>query len=173
MVSEGSLCGCSVTKSGPTLCNTIDCNTPDLPVPHHLPEFAQIINITAKTPSNISWCFNQLPLIYKNFEDCLLATLFPLYTHSVPCLLCQSSSRQTNHPVVQWTSISTKYLFLFLFFLHRPRILNLWSSKQTSINNRNSFLDFHSLKTAYQSFCSEYDKCYQMYCVSVAKFKEI
>ena len=35
-------CCCSVTKSCPTLCNPMDCNTPDLPVPHHLLEFAQV-----------------------------------------------------------------------------------------------------------------------------------
>ena len=35
-------CCCSVAKSFPTLCNPMDCNTPDLPVPHHLLEFAQV-----------------------------------------------------------------------------------------------------------------------------------
>ena len=33
---------CSFAKSCPTLCNSTDCSTPDLPVPHHLPEFAQV-----------------------------------------------------------------------------------------------------------------------------------
>ena len=33
---------CSVTKSCLTLCNPMNCSTPDLPVPHDLPEFAQI-----------------------------------------------------------------------------------------------------------------------------------
>ena len=33
---------CSVAQSCPTLCNTMDCSTPGLPVPHHLPEFAQV-----------------------------------------------------------------------------------------------------------------------------------
>ena len=32
----------SVTKSCPTLCNSIDCSTPGFPVVHCLPEFAQI-----------------------------------------------------------------------------------------------------------------------------------
>ena len=31
----------SVSKSCPTLCNPMDCNTPGFPVLHHLPEFAQ------------------------------------------------------------------------------------------------------------------------------------
>ena len=35
-------CCCSVAKSYPTLCKPMDCSTPDLPVLHHLPEFAQV-----------------------------------------------------------------------------------------------------------------------------------
>ena len=31
---------CSVTQGCPTLCDPMDCSTPDSPVPHHLPEFA-------------------------------------------------------------------------------------------------------------------------------------
>ena len=34
-------CCCSVTKSIPTLCDTMDCSTPGFPVLHCLPEFAQ------------------------------------------------------------------------------------------------------------------------------------
>ena len=33
---------CSVAKQCPTLCNPMDWSTPGLPVPHHLPEFAQV-----------------------------------------------------------------------------------------------------------------------------------
>ena len=33
---------CSIAKSCPTLCDPIDCSTPDFPVLHYLPEFAQI-----------------------------------------------------------------------------------------------------------------------------------
>ena len=33
---------CSVIKSCLKLCNPIDCSTPGLPVPHYLPEFAQV-----------------------------------------------------------------------------------------------------------------------------------
>ena len=36
------VCCCSVAQSCPTLCNPMDCGTPDLPVPHHLLEFAQV-----------------------------------------------------------------------------------------------------------------------------------
>ena len=35
-------CCCSVAKSCPTLCNPIDCNMPELPVPNHFSEFAQV-----------------------------------------------------------------------------------------------------------------------------------
>ena len=34
-------CHCSVTQSCPTLFNPMDCSTPDFPVLHYLPEFAQ------------------------------------------------------------------------------------------------------------------------------------
>ena len=33
---------CSVSKSGPTLCDPMDCTTPGLPVSYHLPEFARV-----------------------------------------------------------------------------------------------------------------------------------
>ena len=32
-----------VTQSCPTLCNPMDCSTPGLPVPPHLPKFARVI----------------------------------------------------------------------------------------------------------------------------------
>ena len=35
-------CCCSVAKSCPTLCNPMKCSTPGSPIPHYLPEFAQI-----------------------------------------------------------------------------------------------------------------------------------
>ena len=36
------VCMCTVTKSWPTFCNTMDCSMPGFPVFHCLPEFAQI-----------------------------------------------------------------------------------------------------------------------------------
>ena len=41
---SSSCCCCrySLTKWCPTLCDPMDCSTPGLPVPHHLPEFAQV-----------------------------------------------------------------------------------------------------------------------------------
>ena len=35
-------CCCSVAQLCPTLCDPMDCSTPGLPCPHHLPEFAQV-----------------------------------------------------------------------------------------------------------------------------------
>ena len=35
-------CCCLVTQSCLTLCDSMDCSTPGLPVPHHLPKFAQV-----------------------------------------------------------------------------------------------------------------------------------
>ena len=40
-VCPGSCC-CSVSQSCPALHDPMDCSTPGLPVPHHLPEFAQV-----------------------------------------------------------------------------------------------------------------------------------
>ena len=37
-----SCCCCSVVQSCPTLCDPTDCSTPGLPIPHRLPEFAQV-----------------------------------------------------------------------------------------------------------------------------------
>ena len=41
LVWAHTLCCCSVTKAYPTLCNSMDCNTPGFPVLHHLPQLAQ------------------------------------------------------------------------------------------------------------------------------------
>ena len=41
--SHFSYCCCSVAKSCPTLCNPMDCSTPDFPVLHYLPNVAQCI----------------------------------------------------------------------------------------------------------------------------------
>ena len=40
--SFSASCCCSVTQLCPTLCDSMDCSVPGLPVPHHLPEFAQV-----------------------------------------------------------------------------------------------------------------------------------
>ena len=40
-VCPGTCC-CSVSQSCPALHDPMDCSTPSLPVPHHLPEFTQV-----------------------------------------------------------------------------------------------------------------------------------
>ena len=61
-------CYCSVAQLCPTLCHPVDCSMPGLPVPHHLPEFAQVHVIASVMPSNhlILW----YPLL-------LLPSVFP------------------------------------------------------------------------------------------------
>ena len=56
---EGS---CSVTEPCPTLCNPMDCSTPGLSVPHHLPKFA--FNLS-KHQSLFQWvcCLHQVTKI--------------------------------------------------------------------------------------------------------------
>ena len=51
------ICYCSVTQLCPTLCDPMDCSTPDFPVPHHLPEFAQVH-------------FHWIGVFYHNKKNC-------------------------------------------------------------------------------------------------------
>ena len=44
------LCCCSISQSCPTLCDPMDCSTPGLPVPHHLPKFAKFMSIASVMP---------------------------------------------------------------------------------------------------------------------------
>ena len=45
-------CCCSVAKLYPTVCYPMDCSTPGLPVPHHLPVFTQVHVHQIMMPSN-------------------------------------------------------------------------------------------------------------------------
>ena len=42
----------SVAQQCPTLCDSMDCSTPGLPVHHHLSEFTQLMSIESVMPSN-------------------------------------------------------------------------------------------------------------------------
>ena len=42
----------SVTQSCPSLCDSMDCSTPDFPMHHHLPELAQFMSIESVMSSN-------------------------------------------------------------------------------------------------------------------------
>ena len=57
----------SVVQSCPTLCDPMNCSTPDLPVHHHLPKFTQITSIESVMPS--SMLHAKLPLLYLTLWD--------------------------------------------------------------------------------------------------------
>ena len=58
---------CSVTKLCLTFCDPIDCSMPGLSVPHHLPEFAQIMSIELVVPPNHLILCHPLPLLPSIF----------------------------------------------------------------------------------------------------------
>ena len=65
-------CCCSVTQLCPTLCDPMDCSTPGLSVPHHLPKFAKFLSIASVMPSShlILWPpLLLLPLIFPSIRD--------------------------------------------------------------------------------------------------------
>ena len=65
-------CCCSVTQSCPTLCNPMDGSKPGLPVPHNLPEFAQVHAHCIGDPFRhlILWCpLLLLPWIFPSIRD--------------------------------------------------------------------------------------------------------
>ena len=63
----------SVTQSCSTLCNPMDCSTPGLPVPHHLPKFmSKFTSIASMMPSShfILWRpLLLLPSIFPSIRD--------------------------------------------------------------------------------------------------------
>ena len=64
------ICCCSASKSCPTLCNSMDCSTPDSPVLHYLLEFAQIhVHWVGDANRLILWCFHLLlPSFFPNIK---------------------------------------------------------------------------------------------------------
>ena len=65
-------CCCSVTQSCSTLCNPMDRSTLGLPVPHHLPKFAQVYvhHISdAIQPSDLLVPSSSLPSIFPSIRD--------------------------------------------------------------------------------------------------------
>ena len=68
-------CCCSVTQLCPTLCDPMDCSTPGLSVPHHLPKFSKFMSIASVMISShlILWC----PLL-------LLPSIFPSIRKFLP-----------------------------------------------------------------------------------------
>ena len=69
---KGHHCHCSVAQSFLTLCDPIDGCTPGLPVPHHLPEFAQVhVHCIGDAISHLTlWCpLLLLPSIFPRTRD--------------------------------------------------------------------------------------------------------
>ena len=76
-LTKSNLCCCPVATSCQTLCNSMDCSTPGLPVPHHFCEFAQVHvhcisdaiqssrPLTPSSPSDIYHSITQLTPAYK------------------------------------------------------------------------------------------------------------
>ena len=61
-----------VQSPSPTLCNPMDCSLPGLPVPHHLPKFAQVhVHFfgDAIQPSHPLMPYFLLPLIFPSIKD--------------------------------------------------------------------------------------------------------
>ena len=67
-------CCCSVAQSSPTLCNPMDCSTPDFPVLHHLQELAQIYVKSVMLSNHLILCH---PLLLLCHPLLLLPSVFP------------------------------------------------------------------------------------------------
>ena len=71
------ICCCSVVQLCPTLCNPIDCSTPGFPVPHYLPEFAQV---------HVHWIGDAIqpshPLLFSSVL--ISCSNFKIYIHTWP-----------------------------------------------------------------------------------------
>ena len=64
------LCCCSVAQSCLTLCDPMDCSTPDFPVPpHHLPELAQ---------THLRWVNDAIQPSHPLSSPLLLPSIFPI-----------------------------------------------------------------------------------------------
>ena len=69
----------SVTQSCPTLCDHMDCSMPGLPVPHHLPKFAQVhvcCFSDAIQPSHFLTPSSPLTSIFPRIRDFPVSQLF-------------------------------------------------------------------------------------------------
>ena len=65
-------CCCSVAQSCPTLCDSMDCSMPGLPVPHHPPAFVQVhVHCISDTiqPSHPLMPSSPLPSIFPSIRD--------------------------------------------------------------------------------------------------------
>ena len=69
IISNYTICYCcSVVQSCPTLCDSMDCSTPDLPVLYHLPELAQ---------THVHWVRDTIQPSHPLSSPLLLPSIFP------------------------------------------------------------------------------------------------
>ena len=79
------ICCCSVAQSCPTLYDPMDCSTPGLPVPHHLPDLAQV---------SVHWVGDAIQPFHPLSSLLLLSSIFPnIRVFSNESVLCISGQR--------------------------------------------------------------------------------
>jgi len=139
----------SVTQSCPTLCNSMDCNTPGLPVHHQLPELTQthvhqvgdVIQLSHPLSSPFPPTFNlsqhqglspqvnssnqvakvlELQLQHQSFQW-IFRTDF-LYNGLVGCPCCRRDSQESS-PTPQFKTINSSAFS----FLHSPTLTSIHS----------------------------------------------
>ena len=107
---------CSVTQSGLTLCDPVNCSTPGLPVHHQFLEFTQTISIESVMPSNHLILYHPLllPSIFPNIRvfsnGSALCIWWPKYWS-----FCFNMSPSKEHPGL----ISFRMDWLDLLPVHR------------------------------------------------------
>ena len=139
-------CCCSVAKSCPTLCNPVDCSTPDFPVLRYLLEFVQTYYMEQTSfPCKLSYSFlslGHLPVFYflcfqciskSSFNvKCLTALLHLGHLHSRP--LCSfiflSSSLLTCSRYVSqgsWRKSFSNFIVSYFFYISTNVQFDLYS----------------------------------------------
>ena len=103
ILSRVSPC-CSVTQSGPNLCDPVDCSTPGFPVLHHLPEFAQ---------THVHWVGDAIQLSHPLLLPSPSA--FNLSQHQGLFKWVSSSHQMAKVLKLQWQHQSFQWIFGFDF----------------------------------------------------------
>ena len=120
----------SVTQSGPTLCNPMDCSTPGFPVHHQLPELAH-------THVQLSWwCHPVISSSGLPFTPCLQSCPASGSCPMSPFLGQDGGLSYSNDPLSEltgtnhllWSCLCLSFLLIFSFFGYSSWSL-LWSWK--------------------------------------------
>ena len=118
----------SVAQQAPTLCDSMDCSTPGLPVHHHLSEFTQLMSIESVMPSNhlILCCpLLLLPSVFPSIK--IFSNESALCIRWPKCWSFSFNSPSSEHPGL----ISFRMDWLDLLAVHgtRKSLLQHHSSK--------------------------------------------